>query len=269
MPEHQSWFRFLPGYESARTWFEAQFGISWYAKQELDLQHLGGFLLVLVLIALLAVIVHGKIRNAKDAVVPEEKLTVRTFFELITEMVLGQMEQLMGPREARLFLPLIGTCAFFILISNSLGLIPGFVPPTSNLNVTLACAVVVVISSEVYGFVRHGVGYLKEFLGPLNKWYHFFTLLPILLFVIEVISHLVRMMSLSVRLMGNMFADHTVAGVFLMLIPFVYLTALPVQLLGVLVIVVQTVVFCLLSMVYISMAIGEAEEHASEHRSGH
>ena len=269
MPEHQSWFKFLPGYETIRAAIERHLGRTVLEHQTQDVQHLGGFLLVFILLVLLGVMVNRRIRDAKAAAIPDEKLTVRTVFELVTEMALRQMEGLMGPREARMFLPLIGTCAVFILFSNALGVVPGFVPPTSNLNVTLACAALVVLTSEVYGFVRHGIGYLKEFLGPLNRWYHFFTLLPLLLFAIEVISHTVRMMSLSVRLMGNMFADHTVVGIFLVLVPFVpVFVPLPVQLLGVLVVVVQTVVFCLLSMVYIAMAIGEEEGHESEHHSG-
>lgn len=265
MPEHQTWFKFLPGYEWLRAATEGRLGETWYAHQTLDIQHVLGSLLAVLILVVLGGLAYGKIRDAKAAVMPEAKLTIRTFFELIAEMTLGQMEAMMGRREARMFLPLIGTCAFFILLSNSMGMLPGFGVPTSNLNTTLACAIVTVFSAEVYGFVRHGFGYLKEFFGPLNRWYHFFTFLPIIIFVVEVIGHLARLVSLSIRLMGNMYADHTVVGVFVTLVPFVpVLVPLPVQLLGVLVVVVQTVVFCLLSIVYIALAIGE-EEHGEDH----
>ena len=266
MPEHQSWFAFLPNYDQLVAFFEGRLGTSYLEHQTLDLQHVFGALLVLLILLVFGLLVWGKVRDAKKALIPEAKLTPRTFAELLTEMVLGQMEALMSPKEARTFLPLIGTCGFFILFSNSMGLIPGFMPPTSNLNTTLACAAIIVLTSEFYGFKRHGIGYVKEFLGPLHKPIHFLTGLPILMFVIELIGHLARMVSLSMRLLGNMYADHTVVGVFLTLVPFVpVFVPLPVQVLGVLVVVVQTAVFCLLSMVYISLAVAgeEAEEHGS------
>ena len=266
MPEHQSWFRFLPNYEELCAILEGRVGSTWISSQTLDLQHLFGSILVVLILLVLGLLVWLKVRDAKKALLPEEKLTPRTVAELITEMVLGQMESQMSPKEARYFLPLIGSCAFFILFSNALGIIPGFAPPTSNLNTTLALAVVIVVSAEIYGFRRHGFGYLKEFFGGLREWYYYLTPLPYLIFVIEIISHVARMLSLSIRLLGNMYADHTVVGVFLTLVPFVpVFVPLPVQLLGVLVVVVQTAVFCLLSMVYISLAVGgeEGEEHGA------
>jgi len=266
MPEHQSWFRFLPNYEELCAILEGRVGATWISSQTLDLQHLFGSILVVLILFVLGLLVWLKVRDAKKALLPEEKLTPRTVAELITEMVLGQMESQMSPKEARYFLPLIGSCAFFILFSNALGIIPGFAPPTSNLNTTLALAVVIVVSAEIYGFRRHGFGYLKEFFGGLREWYYYLTPLPYLIFVIEIISHVARMLSLSIRLLGNMYADHTVVGVFLTLVPFVpVFVPLPVQLLGVLVVVVQTAVFCLLSMVYISLAVGgeEGEEHGA------
>lgn len=266
MPEHQSWFAFLPNYDALVAFFEGRLGRTWVANQSLDLQHVFGAILVFLILFVFGLLVWTKVRDAKQALIPEAKLTPRTFAELLTEMVLGQMESMMGPKEARTFLPLIGTCAFFILFSNSMGMIPGFMPPTSNLNTTLACAVIVVLTSEFYGFKRHGIGYLKEFLGPLHKPIHFLTLLPLLMFVIELIGHLARMVSLSMRLLGNMYADHTVVGIFTTLVPLVPIfVPLPSMVLGVLVIVVQAAVFCLLSMVYISLAVAgeEAEEHGA------
>jgi F-type H+-transporting ATPase subunit a len=266
MPEHQTWFKFLPNYEALRAYFQGEFGRTWIGHQTIDLQHVLGTVLVILVLFIFGLLVWGKVRDAKKALIPESKLTPRTFAELLTEMVLNQMETMMSPKEARTFLPLIGTCAFFIFFSNAMGLIPGFAPPTANLNTTLACAFTVVMTSELYGFKRHGFGYVKEFLGPLHKPIHFLTLLPLMMFVIELIGHIARMVSLSVRLLGNMYADHTVVGIFTTLVPFVpVLIPLPVQLLGVLVVVIQTVVFCLLSMVYISLAVAgeEAEEHGS------
>jgi len=266
MPEHQTWFAFLPNYDALVAFFEGRLGGSYIAHQPLDLQHVFGALLVLLILLFFGLLVWSKVRDPEKALIPEARLTPRTFAELLTEMVLGQMESMMGPKEARTFLPLIGTCAFFILFSNAMGLVPGFAPPTSNLNTTLACAVIVVLTSEFYGFKRHGIGYLKEFLGPLRKPIHFLTLLPILMFLIELISHLARMVSLSMRLLGNMYADHTVVGIFTMLVPLLPILAVPPMLLGVLVIVVQAAVFCLLSIVYVGLAVaGEEAEESGAH----
>ncbi|MCA9607015.1 MAG: F0F1 ATP synthase subunit A, partial [Myxococcales bacterium] len=159
--------------------------------------------------------------------------------------------------------PLIGTCAFFILFSNALGLIPGFLPPTSSMSVTLACGGIIFFATHVYGLKENGFGHIKHLFGPIIKWYA--LPLMLLIFLIEVISHLVRPMSLAIRLMANMFADHTVLGIFMGLSVMAglggYLLPVPVLLLGSLVVVVQALVFCLLSTVYIAMAIEHGEDH--------
>ena len=104
-------------------------------------------------------------------------------------------------RESNRFIPIIGTLAIYILTGNLLGLIPGFLSPTSNINVTASCAICVFVYYNFQGFRKHGfVGYLKHFAGPV-VW------MAPLLFVIEVISHLARPLSLSIRLFGNVFAE--------------------------------------------------------------
>lgn len=213
--------------------------------------------LVFILLVLMAVLTYPKIKAKHEALVPDEKLTLRTFVELLVGTSYGMMKDIMGPKAARFFLPLIGTCAFFILFSNSLGLVPGFLPPTSSLPVTLAMALVIFVTTHVFGVKEHGIGYFKHFLGPIIKWYA----LPLMLLflVVETISHLVRPMSLAVRLMANMFADHAVLGVFLALVA--WIVPVPVLLLGSLVVVVQALVFCILSTVYIAMAIEHTEDH--------
>jgi F-type H+-transporting ATPase subunit a len=137
-----------------------------------------------------------------------------------------------------------------------MGLVPGFLPPTGSFNVTLACGVIIFFATHIFGVREHGLAYFKHFFGPIIAWYA--LPLMLLMLVIEVISHIVRPISLGIRLMANMFADHTVLGVFVGLVPF--LVPVPILLLGSLVVVVQTLVFCVLSTVYISMAI-EHESH--------
>ena len=142
--------------------------------------------------------------------------------------------------------------AGFIFFSNCLALIPGFTPPTSNLNVTIGCALVVFVAFNYYGLKENGWGYLKHLAGPV--WY-----LAPLIFVIEVISTCVRPVTLSVRLMINMAVDHLVGSIFLGM--FAILVPIPLMFLAIIVILVQTLVFCLLTSIYIGLATEHAEHH--------
>ncbi len=220
-------------------------------------------ILVFLILVVLSGLVYGKIKDTNKALIPEGELTLRTFFELFVGATYGLMKDVMGAKPAHYFLPLIGTCAFFILFSNALGLVPGFLPPTSSMSVTLACGGIIFVATHIYGLKENGFNHIKHLFGPIIKWYA--LPLMILIFMIEVISHLVRPMSLAIRLMANMFADHTVLGIFMMLSVMAglggFLLPVPVLLLGSLVVVVQALVFCLLSTVYIAMAVEHAEEH--------
>ena len=211
-------------------------------------------LFVLVLICLLSYVAFKKQADdpKEDRLVPSDRLTLRNVFELFTEMVLKFLDGILGHR-GREFLPLIGTLGFFIFFSNLLGLVPGFLPPTDNLNTTVACALVIFIATHYYGVKAHGVKYLKHFLGPV-LW-----LAPLML-PIELISHLARVLSLSMRLFGNIMADHMLLGLTLaapLILP-LFLSPLS-MILGVFVSLIQTFIFSLLSMIYISLAIEEAE----------
>jgi len=188
----------------------------------------------------------------EKVLVPSSRLTVRNIFELFTEMVLKFLDDIIGHR-GKEFLPLVGTLGFFIFFSNLLGLVPGFLPPTDNLNTTLACALVVFFATHYYGLKTHGIKYFKHFLGPV-LW-----LAPLML-IIEIISHLARVLSLSVRLFGNIMADHMLLGLTLaapMILP-LFLSPLSLFL-GVFVSFIQTFIFVLLSMIYISLAVEESE----------
>lgn len=256
MPHGESWFSLLPFHERFLH-FAAIFGkpfnengLTWYAQEHPGVQHVYGALFVLYLIAIAAVITDTSLRNAQS-IVPEAKLTIRTFMEVLVSSVHSMMANMMGDKAARYFLPLIGTCAVFILFSNALGLVPGFLPPTDNMNTTLACGILVFITTHIYGLQAHGVGHIKHLFGP---WLGPLGIpLNILVFLIELISHIARPLSLAIRLLANMTADHMVLTIFLGLVPF--LVPLPMYLLGTIVVIVQTLVFCLLSTVYISMAI--------------
>jgi len=266
MPHGESWFSLLPFHKSFLAfarYFSRPFsddGTTWYAHQTPDVQHVYAALFVLGLIALVSVITDTSIRDDKGNLVPKDKLSIRNFVEIVAGATYNMMKDVMGgEKPARYFLPLIGTCAFFILFSNALGLVPGFLPPTSNFNTTLACGLVIFLTTHIYGLKENGFGHIKHFFGP---WLGLPGLpLNILMFLIEIISHIARPLSLGIRLMANMTADHLVLTIFLGLIPFVTPVPLPMYLLGTIVVIVQTLVFCLLSTVYIGLAIEKQEHH--------
>lgn len=257
MPEHSTWFNYLfPNFEEMLFSFRELIGLSVVNKSPAEIQYVLGFSFVAILILILVMVARRRMVDTKAALIPDETLTARTFFEAMTEAVLDLMESIMERRAALYFLPLIGTCAFIIFFSNFIGLVPGFLPPTSNLSTTLAMSLVIFLVTHIYGIKEHGIGYFAHFLGPIRKWYA--LPLMVLMLCIEIISHLARPLSLSIRLMGNMFADHMVVGTFVALVPIV--VPIPIMLLGVIVCIVQTLVFCILSTVYIGMAIAH-EEH--------
>jgi len=260
MEHSPSWFQILlgTGYGNLERLVRSLPGAdrSWVKHEPVGIEHVLGSLLVLALLVVVASRVYMRARDTQAALVPEDKLTLSNIGEIIVGYAYGAMTDIMGAKAAKKFLPLIGTCAFFILFSNLLGMIPGFTPPTDTFNTTVACAVIVFLTTHAYGVKEHGLAYFKHFLGPIDQGIVGIMLAP-LIFVVEIISHLARPFSLAVRLMANMFADHLVLGIFMGLVPFV--VPLPMMLLGLLVVVVQTLVFCLLSTVYIAMAIEHAE----------
>ena len=131
---------------------------------------------------------------------------------MLADTIFGLMASVMGEKEARRYLPLIGTLFFFILFSNMLALIPGFLPPTDTLKTNLALAVLVFVLTHVFGVRAHGLEYFKHFLGPV--WWLAPLMLPI-----EIVSHIARPVSLAMRLLGNIAADHAVVLAFFALIP--------------------------------------------------
>ncbi|MCU0662748.1 MAG: F0F1 ATP synthase subunit A [Myxococcota bacterium] len=258
MPEHNTWFNYLgPHFYEFLARARELLGLSYIGHAPIEVQYVIGFLLVAAMILALLFVARRRITDVERALVPEGRLTPSSFFEAMVEGSINLMEQIMDREAARTFLPLIGTSAFVILFSNLIGLVPGFLPPTSNLNTTLAMAIVIFFVTHIYGMKAHGLGYFAHWFGPIRKWYA--LPLMLLIFVIEVVSHLVRPVSLSIRLMGNMFADHKVVTIFTGLVPL--LLPVPMMLLGVLVCIVQTAVFCILSTAYIGLAVAPQEEH--------
>ena len=195
-------------------------------------------------------------RDPDAGVLPARKVSVFMFFELIIGAVWNLMKNMMGEAEAKRHFPIVGTLALYIFAMNALALLPGGAPPTANLNTNIVMGLTVFLATHISGLrVQGPVGYAKHFAGPI------LAMAPLMI-VIEVISHCVRPISLSLRLLGNMTGDHKVLDIFLGFhIP---LLPLPMMALGLLVVCIQTLVFVLLSTVYLSMAVAH-----HDHDEGH
>jgi F-type H+-transporting ATPase subunit a len=266
MGEHSTWFDFLyqlDGWKRLHVVLEHQLGrgpgtarpwqFAMLSDTHFTLNHVLGATLVTLFLIFGALVYKGKVaRGGTEALVPPPRMNLRNFFELFCEGILSLMEGVMGRKNAVKYMPFIGSLAFFIFFSNLLALIPGFVPATDTLKTNLALALLVFLATHYFGVREHGLKYFKHFLGPI--WWLAPLMLPI-----ELISHIARPMSLAMRLMGNMASDHKVLATFTMLVPI--LVPIPFYFLGLLVVTVQTLVFCLLSMVYISMAVAHEEHH--------
>lgn len=264
MGEHDTWWSFLnylPGWQhlvhtleyqlgrgpgTARPWQFGPFGDS-----EFGVAHVLSAMLVSLFLIFGAFAYAGSLKRAdKGGIVPPARFNLRNLFELFAEAVLGVAEGVMGKKNAAKYLPFVGSLAIFIFFNNFLALIPGFAPPTDTLKTNLALAILVFLATHYFGVKENGLGYFKHFIGPLP------ALAPIML-PIELVSHIARPVSLALRLAGNMAADHKVVAMFFTLVPI--LVPVPFLILGSVVVIVQTLVFSLLTMVYISMAV--AHDH--------
>ena len=256
MDPHATWFDYIPGYDALREQMQQSMGRGWtwqvFQATNFQIVHVLMALVVLVFLSYGAFRYAGAVSGSGDAgLVPPPKLGMRNLFEVLADTVLGLMAGVMGEKAAKRYLPLVGTLFMFILFSNLLGLIPGFLPPTDTLKTNLALSISVFLISHAVGVREHGLKYFKHFLGPI--WWLAWLMLPI-----EIVSHIARPVSLAMRLMGNIVGDHTLVLVFFGIAPF--LLPLPFMVMGVLVCVVQAVVFSLLATVYIGQAVAH-EDH--------
>ena len=171
----------------------------------------------------------------------------------LLEVIVSGIEEFMVEtvgEEGRWLFPLAATIFLYIFIGNLIGIVPGFFPPTANLNTTASCAIVVVVFTHVIGIKYHGAAYVKHFMGPV--WW-----MAPLIFVIELIGHAARILSLSFRLFGNMMGHEIVLAILFGLAG-AFFAPLPIMALGIFVAFVQGFVFFLLSIIYFSGAM----EHA-------
>lgn len=252
---------------------------TWYVLLPEELQHLIGehtfFALVAALLVLLfAVKARAALTMAKDPVIPVAELGTRNIAELLVQLVVSQSDSIIG-KEGRKYVPYFGSFFIFILVSNLMGLLPGFGSPTANLNTTIGLALCSFAGYNIIGARQQGVAYLKHFFGPMTSLparslIGKIALLPVLVvsvlffFILEGFSHVFRPVSLSLRLFGNMMGDHQVIEAFIGLTKLVVPVAFYAM--GTLVSVIQAFVFTLLSMIYVALAIshGPDEGHAQE-----
>jgi F-type H+-transporting ATPase subunit a len=266
MPEHTSFFSYLIAMFPALERNMSVFGSSFLGHRPVDAhgaEPLAATLAVMLVIVALALLVRPALLRHEHSAIPEAKLTLRTFFEIWIGYWYGLMKDMMGARRAKQYFPLIGTLSVFIVVSNFMGLIPGFTPPTSNWNVTLGCAAIVFVMFNYYGLRANGFGYIKHLFGPWLGW----ALVPVnlLLFVVETFSLCIRPLTLSIRLMLNMAVDHLLVTIALGMIAL--FLPVPVLVLSTLVCIVQVLVFCILTSIYIALATehDEDEAHSKAH----
>jgi F-type H+-transporting ATPase subunit a len=167
--------------------------------------------------------------------------------------VLAMGADVMGKEEARRYLPLVATIGLFVGIANIVGVIPGFEAPSAFLDFTLALALVVFVYYNFEGIRRNGlVTYFKHFMGPV--WW-----LAWLMFPIEIVSHISRIISLSFRLFGNVKGDDMFLMVILMLAPWL-LPMIPFALLTFMAFL-QAFIFMMLTYVYLGGAVLLSDDH--------
>ena len=205
-------------------------------------------IMALILVGVVLVF-RRQLKKMSGEVVPNDQVSVLNLLDALISGVVGIEKELFG-HEWKKYLPIPLAIFVIILFGNLLGLIPYLEPTNSNVNNTVAMAICVFCLTHYYGVKVHGAGYLKQFLGPV--WWLSPVMLPL-----EIISHVARVLSLSIRLFGNLFADHMVVTIFLGLAPFIIPSAF--MGLGLLVCLIQAFIFSMLSAVYFYLAI--SHEH--------
>ena len=212
------------------------------------------------LLILAGLSVKRAVAGEGGGVLPEEGMSIRNVMEVMIE-ALGDLGESTIGEEWRRYFPVVGTIFFFVLVSNFMSLVPGLLGSTGDANITFAFGI---ISFAVYNFVgikQHGWKYIYQFMGPSlmekeigGKHYHIRLMTPIFL-PLELVLHIARIITLGIRLLANMFADHKVIVIFLGMVPF----AIPAIFMGLGMVVsfLQAFVFALLTMIYIGQALEE------------
>ncbi len=205
-----------------------------------DLNNILNTWLVMILLIVAALLVRRKLQTVPRGLQNFWEVTLRTLEDLVVET--------MGEK-GRPYFMLIASLALYILTCNLIGILPWFQSATNNLNTTLSLALVSFFMTHYVGIRLHGFHYVKHFMGPV-PW-----LIPLML-PIEIISHLSRVLSLSFRLFGNIMGEDLAIVILTLLVP--WLVPLPMMVLQVFTSFIQTLVFIMLTMMYIVGSLEEA-----------
>jgi F-type H+-transporting ATPase subunit a len=216
------------------TWVLEKLGLGHFAHAYPHLTHTWLFAIILLIL--------GYFAARKTTMIPG---TLQSVFELIVDAMWNFQESVMGKR-GMIFFPLTTTLIVFVFFCNINGLIPGSFAPTSNLNTTLAYAIMIVALTHIMGFWVHGIKYIKHFMGPS-------PIMAPIMFPVEIVSHAARVVSLSFRLFGNILGEDLVIAILLMLAG-QYFLPLPMMFLALFTGLLQAFIISLLAMIYISEA---------------
>lgn len=219
-------------------------------------QVLGSAVLVAAVTCLLGLLAVKSLKSSEDKLVPVAGISKRNIFELISEFIFNLGDSVLG-KENRRYYPFMAVVFTYVFFQNLLGLLPGFVMATDQLWINFGVAGVVFVVYNVWGVKEVGVvNYLKHLWGPV------FFIGPFL-FCVEFISHMIRPLTLSLRLFGNMTGDHALLSVFTDLTAGTPIFFIPVifYLLGTFVCFIQAFVFTILTMIYIKLAVAHDEDH--------
>jgi len=210
--------------------------------------------LIVILLSVLAFVVKSRLSV-------ENPGKLQIVFEDVIGGLAGMLETMVGPLGQK-FLTLVGTIGIFILCGNLAGLIPGLMAPTSSINVTLGCALTVWVYYHYQGIKAVGIlAYAKHFAVPPGAHWS----LGVIWLPIEVISHFSRVLSLSLRLFGNIFGEELVILILASIVPF--LVPLPMMFLGIITASLQAFIFVMLTMIYLGGAV--ESEHGHDEAHGH
>jgi F-type H+-transporting ATPase subunit a len=209
----------------------------------------------LVMVAVILVAITALLLVVKSQLRVEDPGTLQIVLEDVVGGLKGLLVDNVGPKGVK-YLPLIGTVGLFIFVGNMIGKIPGFMSPTANINVTLGCAITVWVYYHLHGIREQGIfNYVKHFAvmpgAPLAT--------APLVFVIEIISHMSRVLSLSLRLFGNIFGEEMVVLIIASIVPFI--APIPMMVLGVITGTLQAFIFVMLTIIYIAAAVHTDHDH--------
>ena len=261
MGDHDTWYTLLPFWHDLEASFAEGLARDWqfmmFQDTHFTLVHVVGALIAATIVIVAALRYRAFIASdPHKGAVPPNRFTLAAMTDGFVGAVYKLASDVMGEEDAKRYLPFVGTLGLFIFCCNIQGLIPGFLPPTDTLKTNLALAGIVFVIYFAIGIVRNPKHFLGEFLGPKIAG---LPLMAPLFILLETASHLARPLSLSLRLMGNMLGDHKVVLAIGSLVAL--LAPVPFLLLGVLVAIVQTLIFTLLSTIYIGLALHHAEGH--------